>query len=182
MRVTITDLSPQEVLRRMADLQSAYEAIYAIPAGGGEGFVPFLIEHSQREGFRLCAAIDRGSGQMIGFGYGFTGYPGQTWRDSLAEAVGVEMTASWLTGHFEFAEFGVTPARRRCGVGTQLYDALFNGLPQERAILTVREENEPARRFYDKQRWKVLYEGFLTQTGRGPYIIMGKILKEAQRQ
>jgi ribosomal protein S18 acetylase RimI-like enzyme len=177
MRVTTIDLSPQEVFKKIADLQSIYEAMYAIPAGGGEGFVPFLIEHSQREGFQLCAAIDRDSGQMIGFGYGFTGYQGQTWRDSLAEAVGVEMAASWLTGHFEFAEFGVIPTRRRYGIGTQLYKALFSGLPQERAILTVREENEPARRFYDKQRWQVLYEGFFTQTGRGPYIIMGKILK-----
>ncbi len=155
--------------------------MYVIPAGGGEGFVPFLMEQSQREGFQLCVAVDQENGQIVGFGYGFTGYPGQTWRDALAEVAGIEMAASWLIGHFEFAEFGVTPTRRRCGIGTQLYEALFSGLPQERAILTVREENEPARRFYDKQGWRVLYEGFFAQTGRGPYIIMGKILKAAYR-
>lgn len=179
MSVTTIDLSPPEVLTRMGDIQSVYEAMYAIPAGGGAGFIPFLIEHSQQEGFRLCVAIDGGSDQMIGFGYGFTGYPGQTWRDSLAEAVGVEMAVSWLTGHFEFAEFGVIPTKRRSGIGTQLYDVLFNGLPQEQAILTVREGNEPARGFYAKQRWQVLYKGFLTQMGRGSYSIMGKTLKVA---
>ena len=105
MRVTIIELPPQEVSRQMVALQAVYEAIYAIPAGGGDGFAPVLIAHSQREGFRLCTAVDQEGEQIVGFGYGFTGLPGQTWRDSLAEAVGLEMAAEWLTGHFEFAEF-----------------------------------------------------------------------------
>lgn len=163
MGVTIRDLPPQDVARQIVTLRAVYEAMYGIPAGKRAGFEPVLIEHSQREGFRLCTAIDQESEQVIGFGYGFTGLPGQPWRDSLAKVVGIEMAAEWLTGHFEFAEFGMIPTKRRFGIGTQLYQALFKGLPHERAILTVREENNPARRFYDKQGWTVLYEGFFTK-------------------
>jgi len=43
------------------------------------------------------------------------------------------------------------PPMRRRGIGARLYEALFSGLPHERAILTVREENLPARGFYEKR-------------------------------
>jgi ribosomal protein S18 acetylase RimI-like enzyme len=177
MRVEIADLSTHKVSKQLGDLVSVYEAMYAMPAGAGEGFRPFLIDHSEREGFRLCAAFDCGSGTVVGFAYGFTGYPGQLWRDELAEAVGSDMATEWLTGHFEFAEFGVAPEVRRYGIGTRIYEALFEGLTHERAILTVREENQPARRFYAKHRWSVLHTGFFSAAGRGPYLLMGKLLK-----
>ena len=182
MTVTIISLSRPEVFGQLVAIQSVYEAMYAMPSGSADEYRPILIEHSQREGYRLCAALDQESDQIIGFGYGFTGGPGQTWRDDLAKAVGAEVAAEWLTGHFEFAEFGVIPSMRRQGIGTLLYEALFSRLRHDRAVLTVREENEPARGFYDKQEWEVLYEGFFAQSGRGPYIIMGKILNEVRGQ
>ena len=66
---------------------------------------------------------------------------------------------------------------RRRGVGTRLYRALFSDLPQERAILTVREENVPARQFYNKYEWEVIQEGLYSQSDRGSYFVMGKTLK-----
>lgn len=85
---------------------------------------------------------------MVGFGYGFTGAAGQPWCDILAEEVGTELAAEWLNGHFEFAEFGVILPMRKRGIGTRQYEALFDGLPSDRTILTVREENASTRRFY----------------------------------
>jgi ribosomal protein S18 acetylase RimI-like enzyme len=177
MSIEMAILTPQAVSRRLAELQSVYEKMYAMPAGSGDGFCPFLVEHSQRKGFRLCAAVDEVHDQLVGFGYGFTGQPGQVWRDSMAKAVGAEMAAKWLTGHFEFAEFGVIPSLRRRGIGTRLYDAVFCGLPHRTAVLTVREENVPATAFYDRFGWQALYQGFFSQSGRGPYTIFGKILQ-----
>lgn len=176
MMVTIVDLTPIEVSARLVDLQSVYEAMYAMPPGSGDEFGPVLLEHSQREGFRLCAANDQEADHIVGFGYGFTGCPGQPWRDSLAKAIGGKVAGEWLTGHFEFAEFGVVPSMRRRAIGTRLYEALFRGLPHERAILTVREENLPAIGFYNKQGWEIIYQGFFTESGRGPYTLMGKTL------
>lgn len=45
--VTILDLSSRKVSGRFADLQSVYEAMYAMHAGSGDGFATFLVEHSQ---------------------------------------------------------------------------------------------------------------------------------------
>ena len=169
----VVDLSPREVAERLADLVSVYEAMYRLTPGTEAGFATILTEHSQREGFRLCAAFDRESARLVGFGYGFTGWPGQSWRDALAGAMGPEAAARWLTGHFEFAEFGIVPPMQRRGIGTRIYESLFNGLPHGRAILTVRTQNQPARRFYDRQGWVALYHDFFAPEGHGPYIIMG---------
>ena len=174
MTIDVVDLSPGEVTVRLADMVAVCEAMYKLAPGSEAGFATILTEHSQREGFRLCAAFDRESARLVGFGYGFTGWPGQSWRDALAGAMGPEAGAQWLTGHFEFAEFGVVPPMKRRGIGTRIYESLFNGLPHRRAILTVRMENQPARRFYERQGWLALYHDFFAPEGHGPYIIMDR--------
>jgi ribosomal protein S18 acetylase RimI-like enzyme len=171
-------LTPEALSGRLAELQSVYEKMYGMSPGGGDGFGPFLLEHTQRAGFRLCAAVDQERNRMVGFCYGFTGLPGQPWRDDMAQVVGAEITVKWLMGHFEFAEFGIIPTLRRRGIGSRLYEELFHGLPHQRSVLTVREENRPARGFYAKHGWEVLYDAFFAISGRGPYTIMGKILQE----
>ncbi len=120
MDVLIKYLEPKQVSNQFVELLEVYEAMYDLDPGSGEVFGPLLSEHSQREGFQFHAAIDRDTGRVVGFAYRFTGRPGQTWRDRLAEVVGPKMATEWLSGHFEFAEFGVTPANRRCGIGVQL--------------------------------------------------------------
>ena len=174
MTMDVVDLSPGKVAVRLADFVSVYEAMYKLAPGTEAGFATILTEHSQREGFRLCAALDWEGARLVGFGYGFTGWPGQSWRDALAGAMGPEAAARWLTGHFEFAEFGIVPPMQRRGIGTRIYESLFNGLPHGRAILTVRTENQPARRFYELQGWVALYHDFFAPEGHGPYIIMGR--------
>jgi ribosomal protein S18 acetylase RimI-like enzyme len=154
--------------------------MYRLTPGGEAGFAAILTEHSQREGFRLCAAFDRESTQLVGFGYGFTGGPGQYWRDALAGAMGPEAAEQWLTGHFEFAEFGIVPTMQRRGIGTRVYASLFDGMPHRRAVLTVRTENQPARRFYERNGWEALYRDFFAPEGHGPYIIMGRELSGAE--
>ena len=110
---------------------------------------------------------------MIGFAYGFTGMPGQDWRDMMAEAAGEEIAERWMIGHFEFAEFGVVPAARRQGVGTRLYHELFSGVANPHALLTVVTYNEPALEFYKRRGWELLLDHFEV-SGHGPYRIMLK--------
>lgn len=176
MTIDIIRLSPQEVVARLEDLARTYAAIYIPPPGARAGFATMLAGQSEREGFCLYAARDSANGSLIGFGYGFTGQPGQPWRDSLAAVMGDVASELWLTGYFEFAEFGVLPAWRRRGVGGRLHDCLFNHVPHRRAVLTVREGNQPARRFYERRGWLALYHDFFAPSGRGPYIVMGREL------
>jgi ribosomal protein S18 acetylase RimI-like enzyme len=174
-------MTPSGVLRRQDDLVETCEAMYAIPRGEG-GFRPALAAHATRDGFRLCAASDTNDGRMLGFGYGFTGRPGQLWRDEMARAVPQHVADEWLDGHFEFAEFGVIPSARRRGIGTLLHAAVFDGLPHRRAVLTVREGNAPAIAFYKRHGWRTLHEGFVAAEGHGPYVIMGRLLDPARRR
>lgn len=172
----IVSLAASQVAGRLTALQAAYEAVYAIPPGEGRQIVPALIDHIGREGFRLRAALGRGESQLAGFAYGFTGQPGQAWRDDMARAVGTQVAAEWLEGHFEFAEFGVIPEERRRGIGTRLQAALLEGLPHTRAVLTVRDGNRAGLAFYRRHGWVPLHEGFVSTDGHGPYIIMGRML------
>lgn len=173
MASTITPLPAQEIASRLAEIAKVYLAIYALPPEEGPRFAAGLTEHAGREGFRFCAASDEETGAIVGFAYGFTGLPGQVWRDSLAAALGPELVGEWLTGHFEFAEFGVVPAWRQQGIGARLHDALFTGLRQRRAVLTVRAKQQPARGFYERRGWRTLHHDFFTPWGRGPYAVLG---------
>jgi GNAT superfamily N-acetyltransferase len=85
----------------------------------GPRFAEGLTERAGRDEFRFCAASDDAIGTVVGFAYGFTGRPGQVWRDSMAAALGPEVAGEWLTGHCEFAEFGVVPAWRGWGSGAR---------------------------------------------------------------
>jgi len=157
-------------------------AVNAAPEAAGTHFAMLLTDHAARDGFTLCAALDNATGRFVWLAYGFTGLPGQPWRDALAAVMGDDKGRDWLTGYFEFAGFGVIPARRREGIGGRLHDALFRGVPQQRVVLTVRQGNDAARAFYDQRDWVVLHDEFSTPSsydppGRGPYTVMGRELR-----
>jgi ribosomal protein S18 acetylase RimI-like enzyme len=173
-------LTVDEVLARRDELVRTYLAMYAMPPAAGPRFGAMLAEHATRAGFRFCVAMAEDDGLCTGFGYGFTGQPGQAWRASLAAAMSDELTEAWLRDYFEFAEFGVIPIYRQRGVGGRLHDAVFRGLPHRRAVLTVRQENAIARAFYERRGWLALHDDFYAPSGRGPYVIMGHELPSIQ--
>ena len=60
-----------------------------------------MAGHAANPGFRALAVIDDGSGEPVGFGYGFHGVPGQWWHDTVSRALaasrGAAAAAAWLT-------------------------------------------------------------------------------------
>ncbi len=178
MSFDILQLAPSDIDVHRTGLQEVYEGMFGVAPGEGGGFQDQLTVQSQFPGFRCVVAAEAGSEQLIGMAYGFTGEPGQSWRDDMAAAIGPAMTQAWLADHFEFAEFGVMPERHRRGIGTLMYRALFDGLPHPTAVLTVRIGNEPAHAFYRHHGWRDLYEGFVSRGGHGPYVIMGLPARE----
>lgn len=172
-------LSPEAISARLDDLVRVYLGMYALPPAAGPRFAANLREQLTWDGVHLCDAFGEDEAGMIGFGYGFTGRPGQAWRDGLAAAMESALSAVWLMEYFEFAEFGVLPDWRGRGVGSQIHDRLLVSLPHRHAVLTVRQGNQVARAFYERRGWVALEHDFVPASGRGRYVIMGHELSRA---
>jgi ribosomal protein S18 acetylase RimI-like enzyme len=124
--------------------------------------------HVRRPGFRLARAVDEG--RLVGFGYGYTGEPGQWWTDQAARALPPEVAQEWLGGHFEVVSIGVLPEVRGRGVGRAVMEALTDQLPHDRRLLmTTADEGDPARRLYRRLGWQVIGPGL-----RDDQVIMGR--------
>ena len=124
--------------------------------------------HRVRSGFRLARAYD-GDG-LVGFGYGYTGEPGQWWTDRARTALAPAVGRAWLGGHFELVSLGVLDRARRAGVGRSLMRALVRDLPHDRLLLmTTDDPADAARRLYAAEGWHVLGPGI----GDGT-VIMGR--------
>jgi ribosomal protein S18 acetylase RimI-like enzyme len=114
--------------------------------------------HVARSGFRLARA--RVDGRVLGFGYGYTGEPGQWWTDHVAQRLDPAVAAEWLGGHFELVSIGVLAEGRGRGLGAGLLRTLTDGLPHERWVLTTSADaDDPARHLYAREGWKVIGPG-----------------------
>jgi ribosomal protein S18 acetylase RimI-like enzyme len=113
-----------------------------------------LPTHAARDDFKLTAA--RVDGRIVGFAYGFTGWPGQWWSDRIVAAVAPELAKQWVGGHFEVVELAVLPEMQGQGHGTALMRALMSDLPHRRALLTTYVHDRPAPRLYRRLGWQVL--------------------------
>jgi ribosomal protein S18 acetylase RimI-like enzyme len=136
----------------------------------------WLPRHAERDWFRFFAALD-GTGRVGGFAYGYTGGAGQWWTDRVAAAMDEEARGVWLEPpHYEVVELHVAPERQRGGVGSQLLDALLDGLPHNQALLSTQVENTKARPFYEKHGWEVVVAELSFGPGYAPFCVYGKRL------
>jgi ribosomal protein S18 acetylase RimI-like enzyme len=133
-----------------------------------------LPRHTAREDFVFLVA--RARGELIGFGYGYTGAYGQWWTDHVAGALTAEQRAEWLDPpHFEVVELHVKPAHQRSGVGSRLLAQLLTRQPHDRALLSTQRSSRKARGFYRKNGWAELAD---VDFGPGypAYLVLGKKL------
>jgi ribosomal protein S18 acetylase RimI-like enzyme len=114
--------------------------------------------HRARDGFRLVRAYDGEA--HVGFAYGYTGATGQWWTDNARKVLDPDVAERWLGGHFELVSIGVIEAVRHRGVGRELMRVLLRGLPHQRLLLmTTSDPEDPARRLYASEGWRVLGPG-----------------------
>ncbi|TCC20081.1 N-acetyltransferase [Kribbella speibonae] len=147
------------VLDRDSALAIAHELgeVYAAAFDDGDAgnfATEMLPTHSARDDFKLVAADQ--DGRLVGLAYGFTGHRGQWWADRVADAVGPELAAEWIGGHFEVVELAVLPDVQRQGIGTALMRELMRGLHNPRALLTTYADDRPAPRLYRRLGWQLL--------------------------
>lgn len=113
-----------------------------------------LPEHAVIPGFALFTAS--AGGQVLGFGYGYLGAPGQWFDTAVRQLVAPQVADAWLGGHGELVELAVLPRARGAGVGGRLHDAVLDhlaGTGATKALLVVDRRAVPARRLYASRGW-----------------------------
>jgi len=157
-----------------AELRDVHRAALGAGALSDEWANDRLPRHAVREGFVFLAACD--DGNVVGFGYGYTGEHGQWWTDHVARALTPGQRAEWHDPpHFEIVELHVRPAHQRGGIGSRLLAQLLTRQAHDRALLSTQRSSRKARGFYAKNGWDELAE---VDFGLGypPYLVLGKRL------
>jgi hypothetical protein len=77
---------PVELLLRLDDVVRVYGAAMAYPPSLLLSRRGFIASHTHRPGFRAVATLDS-TGQLLGFGYGYTSAPGQWWHEQVRAAL-----------------------------------------------------------------------------------------------
>ena len=175
----VTELSPGEFTARLDQVIAVYAAAMGPPPDTLAGRRSIMAGHAAYPGFRaLTAAEDGGSGEAVGFCYGFRGSPGQWWHDTVARALaaarGARAAAAWLDDTFEVAELHVAPGHQGAGIGSGLLLGLTSGRPERTAMLSTRDAETRARRLYRGVGFTDLLTGFeFFPGGEPPYAVMG---------
>jgi GNAT superfamily N-acetyltransferase len=176
--LSVCELSPGEFTAQLDQLIRVYAAAMRPSADMLPGRRSIMIGHASYPGFRALIVAENGSGDMVGFGYGFRGVPGQWWHDTVARALnaahGSEVAGPWLNDSFEVAELHVVPEYQGRGIGTGLLLRLTSGRPEHTALLSTRDADTPARRLYRGVGFTDLLTGFeFFPSVEPPYAVMG---------
>ena len=176
--LSVSELSPGEFAAWLDQLIAVYAAAMRPPAELLPGRKSIMAGHAANPGFRAIAVIDDGSGQPVGFGYGFHGAPGQWWhntvRNALTASRGTTVASGWMDDSFEVAELHVTPAHQGHGTGADVLGRLASGRPERTALLSTRDADSPARRLYRGAGFVDLLTEFqFFPGGEPPYAVMG---------
>src|SRR2546430_11119750 len=118
---SVGGLTPAEFVAGLDQLVAVSAAGMRPPAGLLAGRRTIMAGHAGNPRFRALAVTDDGTGETVGFGYGFQGAAGQWWHDTVSRALaarsGDEAAAAWLDDSFEVAELHVAPGHQGHGVG-----------------------------------------------------------------
>jgi len=176
--LSVCELSPGEFTARLDRLITVYAATMRPPAEMLPGRRSIMVGHAAYPGFRALTAAEDGSGDTVGFGYGFRGAAGQWWHDTVARALasahGAVVAGTWLNDSFEVAELHVVPEYQGHGIGTGLLLRLTSGRPERTVLLSTRDADSPARRLYRGVGFTDLLTGFeFFPGGEPPYAVMG---------
>lgn len=168
MRLSVTDDGHTVTDAETVDVWRVHEEVFGDHPDADDWRATVWDHHRVRPGFRLVRAYDGDA--LAGFVYGQTGEDGQWFTDNARRVLPREVGDAWLGGHFEVVTLGVRPGARRRGAGRALLRALLHGVPHDRHVLqTTADADDPARRLYDAEGWRVLGPGIGDAT-----VIMGR--------
>jgi GNAT superfamily N-acetyltransferase len=178
MTVILRTLTGQQAEALQDRIVSIYrDAFSAQPYCKGEeeveDFARSLPQHVRREGFRISAALDHGTDEVVGFAYGHANTPDQWWHAQVAKVIDSRIATEWLSNSFRLAEIAVAPKAQGQGTGGLLHDHLLGRLPYQKAVLSTMATETNAYRMYLKRGWVVLLNEISFPGVARPYRIMG---------
>jgi ribosomal protein S18 acetylase RimI-like enzyme len=138
-----------------------------------------IAVHVTYRGFLCTGAFapgdspDEAAEQLVGFGYGYRGAPGQWWHDIVAGALGRTNTQRWLRDGFELAELHVLPEYQGQGLGRALLTDVLSRVAALHAVLSTPDIESPARLLYRSYGFTDLCSGFHFPGSPEAYAIMG---------
>ncbi len=176
--LSVSELTAGEFSARLDQLITVYAAAMRPPADLLPGRKTIMARHAVNPGFRALAVTDDGTGEPVGFGYGFHGTTGQWWHDKVRSALtarhGAAAAGDWMNDSFEVAELHVAPAHQGQGIGADVLVRLASGRTERTALLSTRDADSPARRLYRGTGFVDLLTGFnFFPTGEPPFAVMG---------
>lgn len=139
--------SPDDLRRNVDTAVAIYCAAMHYPPETGQQRKGYVLVHTARAGFRGMGAYDDDD-NIVGFGYGYRGAPGQWWHDEVRRDLHPEMAARWLHDPFELCELHVRPEHQGHGIGRELLVNLLEGCPQKTVVLSTPEGPSRAWQLY----------------------------------
>ena len=171
-RLRVEEADPLPIVE---ELREVHRSALGVGALSDEWARRSLPAHVERRDFVFLVA--REEGELVGFGYGYTGEHGQWWTETVARSLSPAQREQWLDPpHFEVVELHVRPSRQRQGIGSALLAQLISRQPHERALLSTQTASAKARAFYAKNGWTELAD---VDFGPGypGYLVLGKRLR-----
>jgi len=111
-----------------------------------------MAGHAGNPGFRALAVTDDGTGETVGFGYGFHGAAGQWWHDTVSgrwpPAAATEPPRPGSTTRSRSRSCTWCRATRAAAWAPGVLLRLTAGRPERTALLSTRDADTPARRLY----------------------------------
>ncbi|MEO6958223.1 MAG: GNAT family N-acetyltransferase [Antricoccus sp.] len=138
-----------------AALLPAAMGIYAEAMGYTRSIIPARTTLAQQHlgfpDFRSVAAWH--NSELVGFGYGYRGMPGQWWYDHVAQMIrdhpsGDATADFWLSNMFELCELHVSPRFQGAGLGRGLLETLIDDTAFSTTLLSTPEGDTTAHHLY----------------------------------
>lgn len=141
----------------------------------------FFRSHMRRPGYvglvaKVVSARQKND-EIVGVAFGSYSLVGQWWHERVAAHVGHDHPA--LQDAWVLTQLNVLQAHRNKGIGQQLHDAILKKQVRPHVLLSTQVANTDAQRFYKRNGWRVLHEGFRFSPNDEPYKILAKTLAES---
>ncbi|MGN6245537.1 MAG: GNAT family N-acetyltransferase [Motilibacteraceae bacterium] len=156
--------------------RAALATIPGMGHGAGPERVAAYLRHTGYPEHLAVGAVERGTGRLVGFTYGYLDRPGQWWHEQVAPAMTGAGTVSWLEDAYCLVELHVLPERHGQGVGVALLRALLAGTSRSRVVLSTGDTESRGRALYRHLGFVDLLTGFRFEGVERDYAVMGRAL------
>jgi GNAT superfamily N-acetyltransferase len=137
--------TPDDLARRLDDVVTVYGEAMGYRSALLQARRGYIATHLRRPGFRAVATLST-EGDLVGFGYGYTGAAGQWWHDQVRSALDEPARKTWLADCFEVVELHVRPHAQGHGLGARQLRALLTMASGRTALLSTPEADETQSR------------------------------------